>query len=227
MCFSRNNEYGQNNKAEYYGIEFGEDTTYNKTAGTANDTAFVVNVVNPSEEKIYSFCYGAGYDREIFTGTVIIPTTGITLDQTSGTLTEGDTVTLTATVSPDNATYKTVTWETSNSSVATVADGVVTALRAGTATITAKTADGNFSATYTLTVEAEAVNYTNLVPTAQEVDSANPYTVTNTHADSWVLVPGFGRLTWQELATEVGKDEESQIIEIENKDGSLSYKKKR
>ena len=100
MCFSRNNEYGQNGKNEYYGIEFGEDATYNKTAGTANDTAFVVNVVNPSEEKIYSFCYGAGYDREIFTGTVIIPTTGITLDQTSGTLTEGNTVTLTVTVSP-------------------------------------------------------------------------------------------------------------------------------
>ena len=175
MCFSRNNEYGQNNKAEYYGIEFGEETTYNKTAGTANDTAFVANVVNPSEEKIYSFCYGAGYDREIFTGTVIIPTTGITLDQTSGTLTEGDTVTLTATVSPSNASNKSVTWETSNSAIATVAGGVVTALRAGTATITAKTADGNFSATYTLTVEAEAVNYTNLVPTAQEVDSTNPY----------------------------------------------------
>lgn len=175
MCFSRNNEYGQNGNAEYYGIEFGEDTTYNKTAGTANDTAFVVNVVNPSEEKIYSFCYGAGYDREIFTGTVIIPTTGITLDQTSGTLTEGDTVTLTATVSPDNATYKSVTWETSNSAVATVVDGVVTALRAGTATITAKTADGNFSATYTLTVEAAQVNYTNLVPTAQAVDSTDPY----------------------------------------------------
>ena len=181
MCFSRNNEYGQNNKAEYYGIEFGEDTTYNKTARTANDTAFVVNVVNPLEQKIYSFCYGAGYDREIFTGTVIIPTTGITLDQTSGTLTEGDTVTLTATVSPDNASNKSVTWETSNSVVATVVDGVVTALKAGTATITAKTADGNFSATYALTVEAEAVSYTNLVPTAQEVDSAAPYNGTGYH----------------------------------------------
>ena len=72
MCFFRNNEYGQNSNTEYYGIEFGENTTYNKTTETANDTAFVVNVVNPSEEKIYSFCYGAGYDREIFTGTVII-----------------------------------------------------------------------------------------------------------------------------------------------------------
>lgn len=175
MCFARNNEYGQNGKNEYYGIEFGEATTYNKTAGTANDTAFVVNVVNPSEQKIYSFCYGAGYDREIFTGTVIIPTTGITLDQTSGTLTEGDTVTLTATVSPDNATYKSVTWETSNSTVAAVVDGVVTALKAGTATITAKTADGNFSATYALTVEAVQVNYTNLVPTAQAINSTDPY----------------------------------------------------
>ena len=175
MCFLRNNEYGQNGNTEYYGIEFGENTTYNKTAETANDTAFVVNVVNPSEKKIYSFCYGAGYDREIFTGTMIIPTTGITLDQTSGTLTEGDTVTLTATVSPDNATYKTVIWETSDSTVATVADGVVTALKAGTTTITAKTADGNFSATYTLTVEAEAVNYTNLVPTSQAINSTDPY----------------------------------------------------
>lgn len=174
MCFARNNECGQNNKAEYYGIEFGEDTTYNKTSGTANDTAFVVNVVNPSEEKIYSFCYGAGYDREIFMGTVIIPTTGITLNQTSGTLTEGDTVTLAATVSPSNASNKSVTWENSNSTVATVADGVVTALRAGTATITAKTVDG-FTATYTLTVEAAQVNYTNLVPTAQAIDSAVPY----------------------------------------------------
>ena len=189
MCFSRNNEYGQNNKAEYYGIEFGEDTTYNKTAGTANDTAFVVNVVNPSEEKIYSFCYGAGYDREIFTGTVIIPTTGITLDQTSGTLTEGDTVTLTATVSPDNATYKSVTWTTSNSAVATVTDGVVTALKAGSATITAKTVDG-FSATYTLTVEAVQVNYTNLVPTAQAIDSTDPYNGTGYHDGKYLSTGG-------------------------------------
>ena len=65
MCFARNNEYGQNSGTEVYDIEYGETTSYNKTAGTANDTAFVVNVVNPSEEKIYSFCYGAGYDREI------------------------------------------------------------------------------------------------------------------------------------------------------------------
>lgn len=166
MCFSRNNEYGQNNKAEYYGIEFGEDTTYNKTAGTANDTAFVVNVVNPSEEKIYSFCYGAGYDREIFTGIQTIAVTGVTLDKTSGTLTAGSAITLTATVSPSNASNKTVIWTSSNENVATVSGGVVTAVTKGSATITAKTQDGGFEATYSLTVEAAQVVITNLVPTS-------------------------------------------------------------
>ena len=158
MCFARNNEYGQNGNAEYYGIEFGEETTYNKTAGTANDTAFVVNVVNPSEQKIYSFCYGAGYDREIYTGVVSIAVTGVTLDQTSGTLTVGDTVTLTATVSPSDASNKAVIWETSDSSVAIVANGVVTALKDGTAVITAKTEDGGFTATYSLTVKVATVD---------------------------------------------------------------------
>ena len=55
-------------------------------------------------------------------------------------------------------------------------------------------------------------------------DDTEETIVTNRHADSWVLVAGYGRLSWQELATKVDK---GQIIEIENKDGSLSYKKKR
>lgn len=77
MCFSRNNEYGQNGNGEYYGIEFGEETTYNKTAGTADDTAFVVNVLNPASQKIYSYCFGAGYDREVFTGISSVAVTGV------------------------------------------------------------------------------------------------------------------------------------------------------
>ena len=65
MYYFRNNELGENEGADSNGIEFGEATTYDKTHGTAKDTSFVVNVINPSEGKIYSFCYGAGYDREI------------------------------------------------------------------------------------------------------------------------------------------------------------------
>lgn len=154
MCFARNNEYGQNGNAEYYGIEFGETTTYNKTANSANDTAFVVNVINPSQQKIYSYCYGAGYDREVFYGVQTVAVTGVTLNASSGELTVGSHTTLTATVSPENASNKTVTWESSAPTVASVVNGVVTALAPGSATITVKTQDGNFTAEYALTVKA-------------------------------------------------------------------------
>lgn len=154
MCFARNNEYGQNGNAEYYGIEFGETTTYNKTANSANDTALVVNVVNPSQQKIYSYCYGAGYDREVFYGVQTVAVTGVTLNASSGELTVGSHTTLTATVSPENASNKTVTWESSAPTVASVVNGVVTALAPGSAKITVKTQDGNFTAEYALTVKA-------------------------------------------------------------------------
>lgn len=153
MCFARNNEYGTNGNTEYYGIEFGETTTYNKTANSAKDTAFVVNVINPSQQKIYSYCYGAGYDREIFTGIKTVAVTGVSLNASSGELTVNGQTTLTATVVPANATNKTVTWTSSAPTVATVVNGVVTALKAGTAVITVKTEDGGFTASYSLTVK--------------------------------------------------------------------------
>lgn len=158
MCFSRNNEYGQNDNVEYYGIEFGEETTYNKTAGTADDTAFVVNVINPAAQKIYSYCYGAGYDREVFTGVASVAVTGVTLNASSGEVEKGGTVTLTATVSPDNASNKTVLWTSSAPNIASVTNGVVTALSAGTADIVATTEDGGFTATYHLTVKPHTVD---------------------------------------------------------------------
>lgn len=154
MCFARNNEYGTNGNTEYYGIEFGETTTYNKTANSAEDTAFVVNVVNPSEQKLYSYCYGAGYDREIFTGIQTVAVTGVSLNAASGELTVGGQTTLTVTVQPADASNKTVTWASSAPAVASVVNGVVTALAPGSAVITVKTADGGFAATYALTVKA-------------------------------------------------------------------------
>ena len=69
MCYFYNNKFGQSEGADSNGIDFGEEATYAKTHDTADDTAFVVNVINPTEGKIHSFCYGAGYDREI-----VIPT---------------------------------------------------------------------------------------------------------------------------------------------------------
>lgn len=154
MCFARNNEYGTNGNAEYYGIEFGETTTYSKTDNSAKDTAFVVNVVNPSQQKLYSYCYGAGYDREIFTGIKTVAVTGVSLNAASGKLTVGGQTTLIATVKPADASNKTVTWASSAPTVASVVNGVVTALAPGSAKITVKTADGGFTAEYALTVKA-------------------------------------------------------------------------
>lgn len=76
--------------------------------------------------------------NNVYTVTAVVPVTAVTLDKTSLELVEGDTATLVATVAPDNATDKNVTWSSSNEAAARVsADGTVTAVKAGTATITA------------------------------------------------------------------------------------------
>jgi uncharacterized protein YjdB len=77
----------------------------------------------------------------------------ISLDQTSVNMTIYGTATLTPTVLPEDATDKTVVWTTSDAAVATVDDGVVTAVGVGTAIITASAhADDNLTATATITV---------------------------------------------------------------------------
>lgn len=64
-CFDRTNEKGENDTTEVWDIEYGETTSYEKVAGTAQDTAFCVVTIDPVERKIYADCYGAGYNREI------------------------------------------------------------------------------------------------------------------------------------------------------------------
>ncbi|MCB6993076.1 Ig domain-containing protein [bacterium 210820-DFI.6.37] len=87
-----------------------------------------------------------------------IKVTGITLDTAKATIYVGKTRTLKATVAPSDATYKAVTWTSSNSKVAKVdANGKVTAVAAGTATITAKNSDGTVTAKAVITVKNVAV----------------------------------------------------------------------
>ena len=81
-----------------------------------------------------------------------VAVTGVTLNKTSATLTVGGTETLTPTVAPGDATDKSVSWSSDNTAVATVADGVVTAVAAGTANITVTTTDGSKTATCAVTV---------------------------------------------------------------------------
>ena len=86
-----------------------------------------------------------------------VAATGVTLSATSLKLELNDPVTLTATVTPANAADRTVTWASSDTAVATVADGVVTLVGVGTAIITATTVDGQHSASCAVTAVYDEV----------------------------------------------------------------------
>ena len=96
------------------------------------------------------------------TGTTVA-VTGISVSPTAVSLSVGGTRALTATVSPSNATNKTVNWTSSNTSVATVSSsGLVTAKAVGSATIVATTADGGKTAYCTVSVAASSVAVTSV-----------------------------------------------------------------
>lgn len=108
--------------------------------------------------------------------------TGVILDKMSATLTEGDELTLTATVCPDNATNKNVTWSSSDNTVVSVSNGNVTALKAGKATITVRTDDGGKTANCEITVNAKnypvtgiALDKTNLSMTQYDTETLTVY----------------------------------------------------
>ena len=109
------------------------------------------------EKRVCSKC-GAEETR-VVPKLVPVKVTGVKLNKSSKSLTIGDTFTLTATVKPNNATDKSVTWSSSNTSVATVDEnGVVTAVAEGTATITA-TASNGVKADCTVTVKQKGDSF--------------------------------------------------------------------
>lgn len=95
-------------------------------------------------------------DISNMTNTIVIPrniyVTGITLNKATLALAPAGTETLIATVVPSFADDVTVTWASDTKAVATVADGVITAVADGTATITVTTTDGEFTAECEVTV---------------------------------------------------------------------------
>ena len=103
---------------------------------------------------------------QVSNGGVLVPfpVTGLALDRTSATVATGDrTFTLTPVFTPENATNKNVSWESSDASVATVSGGVVTLLKYGEVVITATSEDGGFQATCALSVLCSHLN-TEVVP---------------------------------------------------------------
>ena len=109
-----------------------------------------------------------------------VAVTSVELNKTSTSITVGGTETLTATVKPDNATDKSVTWTSSDSTVATVEKGVVTAVKAGEATITAKAGDKTATCAVTVTVP----KIVDLSTLTEDTVVADGYTVTGTLANN-------------------------------------------
>ena len=99
-----------------------------------------------------------------------IAVTGVTLDRNTLQLNVGASETLTATIAPTNATNQTIAWTSSNSAVATVNNGTVTAVSAGIATITVITADGAHTAAANVTVTPATVAVTGVTLNYGRVD---------------------------------------------------------
>ena len=112
--------------------------------------------------------------------TILQPVTGVHLDKTAVTLNTTDTYTLVATVDPIDASNKSVTWNSSDAAIATVDDnGVVTGIKAGTATITVTTVDGDFAATCAVTV-LQPVTGISLDKTSVTLNTTETYTLVAT-----------------------------------------------
>ncbi|MGE5371295.1 MAG: Ig-like domain-containing protein [Solirubrobacterales bacterium] len=127
-----------------------------KAIGWTPDWQLIIKGISPGTTDVTFTPYGwssPGGTAKIVVKPAVIPVSGITLDKTEPmTMTLGDTTRLLATVLPASATNQTVTWSSSNDQAVTVdSTGLVTAIGSGTATITATTADGGYSASCTIT----------------------------------------------------------------------------
>lgn len=189
--------------------------TLNPNGGTLPEYSLVAGAALPIPFKT-GYTFAGWYENPEFSGNPVtdiptnsteklnfyahwqnIPVTGVKLNKTSLTMQETDSDTLTATVEPDNATNKNVKWESSDTSIVTVdASGKVTAISAGSATITVTTVDGNKTATCAVTVTEKPVYSITASPAAlnfgsiyddQAAPAAQTVTVTNTGNQSVTL----------------------------------------
>ncbi|SCI15714.1 Rhamnogalacturonan endolyase yesW precursor [uncultured Clostridium sp.] len=97
------------------------------------------------------------YTKVTYSAPEQVAVTGMTLEKKSIEVEKGKTEAINAIITPENATRKGITWTSSNANVATVTNGVVKGISAGTATITATTKDGGFTDTCEVTVTQNAV----------------------------------------------------------------------
>ena len=132
-------------------------TKYSITPGTwtrselNNIRLYISATHNASTSTGYLYLYGADVTINYTASTVHV--TGVSVSPATASVEAGDTTALTATVTPSNASDTSVSWSSSNTSIATVdSSGIVTGVGAGSATITATTTDGGYTASSIVTV---------------------------------------------------------------------------
>lgn len=194
---------GQSSATINYTLVPADTTEDNVTLSVDDDSVARLDgnriiAVNNGETKITATC---GIVKTSAKVTVTTKVEQIALSKTEGVLTVGNSVTITATVTPDNATNTTINWTSSDEKVATVdSNGKVTAVAAGNATITATSeSDGDVSADYALTVnKAAAKPATNYSGTTSSAGAATtpsytapsaPSTSTPTYVPEPALAP--------------------------------------
>ncbi|MBP3941335.1 MAG: Ig-like domain-containing protein, partial [Christensenellaceae bacterium] len=143
----------------------GPSTSYDiLTLASKNSTIYIIeeNTKSGWHRVLYNDMFGYMSSSYIKISETTAAVTGVSLDMAEKTLKVGESFTLTATILPENAVNKAVSWASSDSAAVKVENGKVTALKAGTATITVTTTDGGFTASCKVTVEEETVAVTSI-----------------------------------------------------------------
>jgi hypothetical protein len=162
------------NKAVTWAVSQGEDVVSISKADGLSGTPITVSALKQGSAKITVTTADGGFtaDCTVTVATTILPATGVSLDETAKTVVAGEEFALTATVAPEDATNKAVTWAISEGEdVVSIskADGssgtpiTVSALKQGSAKITVTTADGGFTADCAVTVAPSAPSNAALV----------------------------------------------------------------
>ena len=195
-----------------------EDTTEDKTVTWTSSDEAVVTVNDGTVTAVgggtATITAKVGEKTATAEVTVNVPLESISLDKSEAALKKGETVKLTVTITPEDTTEdKTVTWTSSNEAVATVTDGTVTAVRGGTATITAKVGEKTATAKIEVDVPIESVKLNKqelklakgktetLTVTIMPEDATHDKTVTWISSDEAVATVENGKVT----AVNIGK----------------------
>lgn len=184
-------QWGTVNEAKTYRVQVAKDESfssilydiYNLTSPSieiknlTSGTPFYWKVLATNDAGSSSFSNPWTFTTQINNITEVIPVTGISISPTKANLEISKTLQLSSTLSPSNASNKTVTWTSSDPNIAGVSStGLVTGIKSGSVIITAKSQDGNFTATSQITVSTSvtmAISGFTLVNAASDDDILN------------------------------------------------------